>query len=245
VANEKGYQMFPLGETAVHVSFGAAISPAIHKKVKSLADYVEGHPFPGFVESVASYTAVTVMYNPYQVVKSAGLSGPRAAYHAVCDRLEGYIEQARHLPEKDPDVVEIPVCYGGEYGPDLEHVAEYHHMTPDEVVQIHAGGEYLVYMIGFCPGFPYMGGMDERIATPRRENPRLAIPARSIGIAGLQTGGYPISTPGGWNLIGRSAVELFDSSKAQPSLLKAGDIVHFRAVTEEEYKAIRGDRHES
>lgn len=239
---EQNFKIYPMGEAALQVEFGQTINLAIHKKVKGLADYLEEHPFKGFVEYIASYTGTTVVYNPYLVAENYKLSGPKAVSDFVGKLLEKDISLAEHSTENRADLVEIPVCYGGEYGPDLEHVAEYHHITPEEVVKIHSSGEYLVYMIGFCPGFPYLGGMDERIATPRRENPRLAIPARSIGIAGLQTGGYPISTPGGWNLIGRCALEMFDITKAQPSLLKAGDLVHFKAISPEEYTAIRGDK---
>ena len=119
-------------------------------------------------------------------------------------------------------------------------MAEYNHLSVDEVIQIHTAPEYLVYMIGFCPGFPYLGGMDERIATPRRDMPRLEIPARSIGIAGQQTGGYPISTPGGWQIIGRTALEMFNPHDDEnPSLLHSGDLVKFYAVSEAEYLSIR------
>ena len=159
------------------------------------------------------------------------------------ERMAAYIRSAEMTEPASPRQVEIPVCYGGVYGPDLAYVAEYHHMTEEEVVKIHTGPEYLVYMLGFCPGFPYMGGMDTRIATPRRASPRLAIPAGSIGIAGEQTGGYPLSTPGGWQLIGRTPVDMFrPDNQEEPTLLRAGDHVHFRAVTEEEYRKIRGEK---
>jgi inhibitor of KinA len=133
--------------------------------------------------------------------------------------------------------VEIPVCYGGEYGPDLEAVAEYHHLSTSEVVEIHSKEEYLVYMIGFAPGFPYLGGMSEEIATPRRHSPRLSIPEGSVGIAGMQTGVYPISTPGGWQLIGRTPLELFCPNENPPTLLQSGDIVKFVPISLEEYQA--------
>lgn len=238
--SEQDYELLAVGESCLLVKFGDAISPAIHKKVKRLADYIEAHPFLGYVEFIATYTGTAVNYNPWLVKRQLAKRGQTAAA-AVAELLEGYIEASAQLPETPPRVVEIPVCYGGEYGPDLEFVAEYNRLTPEEVVRIHSGGEYLCYMIGFCPGFPYLGGMDPRIATPRRQTPRLAIPARSIGIAGEQTGGYPISTPGGWQLIGRSALELYDANAERPTLLQAGDIVRFRSVTPEEYQEIRGD----
>ena len=147
------------------------------------------------------------------------------------------------VDENNAKVVEIPVCYGGEYGPDIEFVAKHNNLSVEEVIKLHTAPQYLVYMIGFCPGFPYLGGMDKRIATPRREVPRVKIPARSIGIAGEQTGGYPISTPGGWQIIGRTPIEMFNPKDEQnPSLLHSGDLVKFYAISEQEYLALKGEQ---
>ena len=235
----KDYEIKPLGETSVIVKFGNAISPAIHNKIQRLADYLEKYPFTGMVEYVMSYTSLVVYYNPF-AVKKAAENKDKSTLQLVTDYLDGCMEKTQAADEKKANVVEIPVCYGGKYGPDIEFVAEYNHLSVDEVIQIHTAPEYLVYMIGFCPGFPYLGGMDERIATPRRDMPRLEIPARSIGIAGQQTGGYPISTPGGWQIIGRTALEMFNPHDDEnPSLLHSGDLVKFYAVSEAEYLSIR------
>lgn len=236
----KSYQLLNVGENCIFVKFGQEISPVIHKKVKRLSEYLEQNPFPGYIEFVATYTGTAVNYDPWVVKRKLAKKG-ETSFAAVGRLLEAYVQKSELMPETAPNVVEIPVCYGGEYGPDLAYVAEYCHLTEEEVVKIHSSGEYLCYMIGFCPGFPFLGGMDPRIATPRRQTPRLAIPACSIGIAGQQTGGYPISTPGGWQIIGRSAIEMFDASAESPTLLKAGDIVHFRSITPEEYAEMRGD----
>ena len=236
----KSYQLLNVGENCIFVKFGQEISPVIHKKVKRLSEYLEQNPFPGYIEFVATYTGTAVNYDPWVVKKKLAKKG-ETSFAAVGRLLEAYVQKSELMPETAPNVVELPVCYGGEYGPDLAYVAEYCHLTEEEVVKIHSSGEYLCYMIGFCPGFPFLGGMDPRIATPRRQTPRLAIPARSIGIAGQQTGGYPISTPGGWQIIGRSAIEMFDASAESPTLLKAGDIVHFISITLEEYAEMRGD----
>lgn len=233
------YTITPLGEAALSVSFGHAISPDIHRHVRALGEYLEKNPFPGFIENILSYTAVTVMYDPF-FVKTRDRSD-RTAAEIVGDIIRQAVDEADKQPLNPAAVVEIPVCYGGEYGPDLEYVASCHDMTPEEVVKIHSSAEYLVYMIGFCPGFPYMGGLDDRIATPRRKSPRLEIPARSVGIAGQQTGAYPLATPGGWQIIGRSAVELFTPEGQTPSLLKSGDKVHFIPVDKAKYEEIRGD----
>jgi inhibitor of KinA len=138
--------------------------------------------------------------------------------------------------KQHPRVVEIPVCYGGEFGPDLGYVAEHNQLSVEEVIEIHTSGQYLVYMIGFAPGFPYLGGMSERIMAPRRQSPRLAIPAGTVGIAGMQTGVYPIETPGGWQLIGRTPLALFRPQDNPPSLLQSGDIVRFCQISDKEYE---------
>lgn len=237
--NETDFAIESMGEAAVAVSFGHVISPDIHQKVRLLGAYLDRHPFAGFTEVILSYTAVTVIYDPYAVHLACGQNVPPVQF--VKDTLFQALAAAHTDVLPPPAVVTIPVCYGGEYGPDLALVAQQHDMAPEEVIEIHSSGEYLVYMIGFCPGFPYLGGLDERIATPRRRSPRLEIPARSVGIAGIQTGVYPLATPGGWQLIGRAAVDLFTPEHTEaPTLLHAGDIVRFTPISPEEYAAIRG-----
>jgi inhibitor of KinA len=153
----------------------------------------------------------------------------QAALEAACADLAH-----AHLPP--PRIVEIPVCYGGAFGPDLDDVAERHGLGSDDVVAIHTSGEYLVYMVGFMPGFAYLGGLDERIATPRRRSPRTAVPAGTVGIGGQQTGVYPLVSPGGWNLIGRTPLRIFDPARDEPTLLATGDRVRFRAIPLDEYQ---------
>jgi inhibitor of KinA len=135
-------------------------------------------------------------------------------------------------------LIEIPVCYGGELGPDLDIVASHTQLAPEEVIARHAQPDYLVYMVGFAPGFPYLGGLDARLATPRRARPRPLVPAGAVGIAGLQTGIYSLPTPGGWRLIGRTPLRLFDPSRAQPSLLQAGDRLRFVPISMQEFQCL-------
>ena len=232
-------QIRSLSEMAIYISFGNTISPKINQQVRAVSDYVETHPFAGYEECVVSYTAVTILYDPFLVRTKEKVDNAQKF-------VQTYAKQAvQHTDlnslSENHDVI-IPVCYGGDYGPDLEEAAKTLKMTPEEVVRIHTSGTYLVYMIGFCPGYPYMGGLDKRLWIPRRKTPRLAIPARSVAIAGQQAGVYPIETPGGWHLLGRSAVDLFTPDNDTPSLLQAGDIVHFKAIGQEEYKQIRGDK---
>ena len=226
--NNPDIVLHPFGETAVMVEFGKGIHPELHRKVKALMDYLDRYPFPGMVEYVAAYASVTVFYDPVVI------SNKQAA--ALLQEVVGKLEQRN---DAKPRLVEIPVCYGGECGPDLEFVAEHNRLTPAEVIEIHAGSQYLVYMLGFAPGFPYLGGMSERIAAPRRQTPRPAIPAGSVGIAGMQTGMYPIATPGGWQLIGRTPLELFCPAANPPTLLKSGDVIKFRPISPEEYQAAK------
>lgn len=239
----KDYEIKPLGETSVIVKFGNAISPTIHNRIKRLADYLEKYPFTGMIEYVMSYTSLVIYYNPFVVKKTLTDDENKSALQIVATYVDECMEKAQMIDEDKAKVVEIPVCYGGQYGPDIDFVAQHNNLSVQEVIQIHTEPEYLVYMIGFCPGFPYLGGMDKRIATPRRDMPRLEIPARSIGIAGQQTGGYPISTPGGWQIIGRTPLEMFNPNDDEnPSLLHSGDLVKFRAISEEEYLSLRREQ---
>lgn len=218
----------PFGEAAIMVEFGKGIHPELHQKVKTFTDYLDRNPFPGMVEYVAAYASVTIFYDPVVISSKS-----------VITLLQELMGKLKQRDEAKPRVVEIPVCYGGEFGPDLEFVAEHNRLTPDEVIEIHASGQYLVYMLGFAPGFPYLGGMSERIATPRRQTPRSVIPSGSVGIAGMQTGMYPIATPGGWQLIGRTPSALFCPANNPPTLLKAGDVIKFRPISPEEYQAVK------
>lgn len=218
--------LIPLGDSAVIVQMGQTIQPETHRQVKALAAHLDEHPFPGLIEYIPAFTTVTVFYDPL-----------RLSFSSVCWILEQMVSGLGDAMDIQPKTVEIPVCYGGEFGPDLEFVAEHNGLTPEEVIRIHSSGEYLVYMIGFAPGFPYLGGMSDRIAAPRRPSPRLAIPAGTVGIAGTQTGVYPIETPGGWQLIGRTPLALFRPHENPPSLLQAGDMIRFRPISCQEYHA--------
>ncbi|QRG70091.1 5-oxoprolinase subunit PxpB [Brevibacillus choshinensis] len=223
---------FPLGDSGVVVKLGNEIDQCTHQKIKRLSALLQDEPFPGMVEIVPGYTTVTVYYDPILLYDPKGGSTP---YERVLGFLNPFIARAQSGEAREPRLVEIPVCYGGEYGPDLEEVARYNGLEPEEVIRIHSGQDYLVHMIGFAPGFPYLGGLDERIATPRRSIPRTAIPQGSVGIGGSQTGVYPIVSPGGWNIIGRTALPLFRPENEPPSLLRAGDLVRFRPISPKDY----------
>lgn len=233
-SKEQLIELYPLGDSAIVVRFGKVINPETNQKVKNLSNYLDGHPFPGMVEYVPSFTTVTVYYDPLQLHLAATRLTP---YESVRSKLEQIISSLGDEVNLTPRRVEIPVCYGGEFGPDLAYVGEHNGMTEEEIIEIHSSSEYLVYVIGFAPGFPYLGGMDERIATPRRSTPRVAIPAGTVGIGGMQTGIYPIETPGGWQLIGRTPLALFRPNDRTPSLLQAGDFITFRPISREAYES--------
>ncbi|WP_153732128.1 5-oxoprolinase subunit PxpB [Sporosarcina obsidiansis] len=224
-----------LGDSALIIKLGEGIHPDIHQQVKNLTQLLNEHPFDGFIESVPAYNNLTVYYSPYIVHRSNtfAISGtPLEKVNYYINELATHISEAQ---ETEGKLVEIPVLYGGDFGPDLQVVAEFHGLSIEEVIQIHTEPEYLVYMIGFAPGFPFLGGMDERIATPRKETPRAAIAPGSVGIAGKQTGVYPLETPGGWQIIGRTPKALFLPDMSPPSLLQSGDKIKFVSISSEEY----------
>jgi KipI family sensor histidine kinase inhibitor len=173
-----------------------------------------------------TYRSLFGQYRPWQCAfENLGL----LVEEGLKVRDEGYVRQA--------DPVRIPVCYGGVYGPDMEEVSAFHGLTADQVIQLHSSPEYYVYMIGFTPGFPYLGGLDERLFTPRKKEPRKMVSAGSVGIADRQTGIYSIDSPGGWQLIGKTPLRLFDQELQDPFLLSPGDFLQFVPITEDEYES--------
>ncbi|GAW27611.1 MULTISPECIES: 5-oxoprolinase subunit PxpB [unclassified Carboxydocella] len=220
-------RFLPAGDKGVVVEFGNSISKEINKKIRSLMLAIEQAELPGIMELIPTYRSLLVLYEP--------LAWKYGDLILQLEKIEANLGSLK-LPE--PQVILLPVVYGGEYGPDLNFVSEHAKLTPEEVIKIHTGTDYLIYMLGFTPGFPYLGGMDERIATPRLQTPRTKIPAGSVGIAGSQTGVYPIESPGGWQIIGRTPVKLFDPAREKPVLLQAGNYVRFYQITPEEYQEI-------
>ncbi|CAM3062436.1 inhibitor of KinA [Sporolactobacillus spathodeae] len=234
--------IIPFGEQAVRVIFGDRIDPSIQAQISRFLRYFDRLPFPGFIEYVPAYTNIAFYYDPQKVL--VGVHGGQTAQQTVIDYLEACYTAMDREPCADERIerrtVRIPVCYGGAFGPDLDVVASYHQMSTEEVIRRHTAPEYLVYMLGFAPGFPFLGGLPEELATPRRESPRLKIAAGSVGIAGRQTGAYPLQSPGGWQIIGRTPTQLFTPDGQSPTLLHAGDLVRFESITEEQFLAQKG-----
>jgi inhibitor of KinA len=236
--------MKPLGDSALTIQLGDEPTLSIHQKIQALSLLLDTFPFEGFVESVPGFTNITIHYNPTVVYRSIIETlnqdySPMTPFQKVKSAVNELLLQLEKNHFFEQRLVEIPVLYGGEYGPDLNVVAAYHRISPKEVIQIHTKNECLVYMLGFAPGFPFMGGMDERIATPRKESPRLSIVPGSVGIAGKQTGIYPLETPGGWQIIGRTPLDLFQPDLTPPTLLKAGDRIKFFQISLDEFKTYK------
>lgn len=214
-----------LGERAVTIDFGNRIDAGLNDRVVALAASFGRDAFPGFVECLPAYSSLTVFYDPVAVRKA----GPDRADAAGFVR-EFCLRRAAELSVEgaaDVKTVEIPVSFAPEDAPDLADLAASNGLEPEETIGIFLAGEYRVYMLGFLPGFAYLGELDERIAAPRLETPRKRVPRGSVGIAGRQTGIYPFDSPGGWRLIGRTGTVMFDPRRDPPSLLSAGDRVKF------------------
>ncbi len=232
----------PFNETAIRVVFGTDISPETNREVRKLADLLERRPLPGMVEVVPSFAVVTIFYDPLKAAQQVPVFGRGTVMQSMADLLRSLLQTDVFENETASRAIEIPVLYGEKYGPDLSFVAQHAGLSEEEVVAIHTAREYPVYMIGFAPGFPYLGGMDPKIAAPRLETPRLSVPAGTVGIAGAQTGVYPVDTPGGWRMIGRTPTALFRPDQIPPSLFRAGDRVRFRSIAREEYDCLMDSR---
>jgi KipI family sensor histidine kinase inhibitor len=215
------------GDRGLLVEFGGTIDPEINRKVRQVFISLEKRPIDGVTEIIPTYRSLLVFYDPFQI-------GPDKLREEISDRERKLDTLEIPLPE----TVEIPVAYGGEFGPDLEFVARHNNLTPKKVIQIHTSRNYLIYMIGFTPGFPFLGGLSKKLFTPRLENPRQLVPAGSVGIANNQTGVYPIDSPGGWQLIGRTPIRLYDPLRSPPILLKAGNYLKFKRISDDMYLEI-------
>lgn len=228
-------ECFPLGDSALLLCFGDRISPKINLIVHTAAKQLLESAYPEIIEMVPAYTTLTIYYDPCRIQSAT-------PYEALKEKMLNALKTLKVDDTSAGNHVEIPVCYESDFAPDLERVAKHCRLSPEEVIDRHTSATYDVYFLGFTPGFPYLGGMDKKLTTPRLDHPRLTIPAGSVGIAGEQTGIYPLSTPGGWQLIGHTPIPLVDFSNDSPTLLKPGDRIKFTAISFKEHQEMEAQR---
>lgn len=216
------------GDSALVIEFGNEISVDINKKIRKMMDDIKKENIDGIVELVPTYCSLLINYDVLKI-----------DYNTLVEKLKTFLNNDLETAEgEEVTLVEIPTLYNDEVGPDLSYVAEHNKLSKEEVIKIHTGTDYLVYMLGFMPGFTYLGGMSEKIATPRLESPRLQIYPGSVGIAGKQTGMYPSMSPGGWRIIGRTPLKLYNPDSDTPVYISSGDYVRYVSISEEEYNDI-------
>lgn len=216
------------GDTGLTVDFGNVIDVNTNRRVMALQDEIAKQHWNGIVETFPTFRSLFIQYNPGLIT-----------YQELCSRLASLSLPDVHDTQSKKHILEVPVCYGARFGADLHSGEKLTGLDMDEIIAIHSGRDYRIYMLGFLPGFPYLGGLDERIHMPRLENPRTKIPAGSVGIGGSQTGVYPIASPGGWRLIGATPLDLYDPHRTPPILYKSGDYIRFRPIGIDEYYDIR------
>jgi len=218
----------PLGDRGLLITLAAEIDEDGFQKVRKARQVLTHPAVEGIVEIIPGYVTIFISYDSMTL-----------SFQQLTAIVEKRLVDAQAVHLAPPRKVVIPVAYGGDFGPDLSFVAAHNHLSPEEVVAIHSAGRYPVYMLGFTPGFPYLGGLAEKIQAPRLETPRTHVPAGAVGIANNQTGIYPVASPGGWRLIGRTPLKLFNPGASAPFLIHPGDEVTFRAITVSEYNRIR------
>jgi len=236
MASAPSYHMYPCGDHAVTIELGEGVDGAINQKVISLFTYLKKQALKGVKDIIPAYHTVTIVYDTALLKKE--IQAP-TVYEWICEEIGKLINSFIPDTLDTARTVRIPVCYDLSLAPDLVSLADLHKISVDEVIQLHTATNYRVYMIGFLPGFAYMGSVHEKIITPRKAKPRTLVPAGSVGIAGEQTGIYPFDSPGGWQLIGQTPVTMFDVTKEAPCLLQPGDEVKFYPITLTEFQKTR------
>lgn len=242
------FSIFPLGDSAITIDLGNCINELHNDLALAIYDWLRANRLAGVQDIIVAYSSVSVFYDPVVVREGAGCDAVEPeADGSAATRMENLLLQAweevtrESLTRRTGEgaVFRIPVCYEGEYAPDIEWVAREKALSPGEVAEIHSAGLYRIYMIGFLPGFSYMGRIDERLQLPRKKRPVPVAPG-GVGIAGMQTGIYPLSSPGGWQIIGRTPLKLFDALEEPPVRLKTGDRVQFYPVSAAEFRQLSG-----
>jgi inhibitor of KinA len=229
------YKIFPLGDSALTIDFGNVIDPIINDEVISIFDYLSSNKIAGMIEAVPAYSSLTIYYD------FAGIKNNIkniTVFEWMKQQIEEALKSGIVSARVGRQVIRIPVCYHPEFALDSEKIAAEKSLSVDEIINIHTSGRYRVYMLGFLPGFAYMGQVDERIRFERKPEPE-NIKAGSVGIAGRQTGIYPFDSPGGWQIIGRTPLKIFNRQNSIPTLFHAGDTVEFYSITKDEFEDIK------
>lgn len=216
------------GDASLLVEFGKEINPDINRKIAATVQLMREQHIEGVVDVIPAFCSLLINYDPRVI-----------GYEEIKDRIKKLLKLEIKAGNEKKKIFEIPVCYGGEFGPDIATIAEHAGLTEQEVIELHSSRDYLIYMLGFLPGFCYLGGLDERIFTPRLASPRIKIDAGSVGIGGSQTGIYPLDSPGGWQLMGKTPVKTYDPDREVPILVEAGDYIRFVPIDEEEFYRIK------
>ncbi len=230
------YRIFPLGDAAITVDFGNCIDETINKEVIARFNQLRQQPLPGMIEAAPAYSSLTVYYDIMALKKK--IPGHQTVYEWMRQLLEERLQQPVQQDQITGRLLHIPVCYDKEFALDIQQLATTKNISVDEVIQTHTAKQYKVYMLGFMPGFAYMGEVDEKISMPRKAQP-VNITTGSVGIAGKQTGIYPLASPGGWQIIGRTPLKLFDTAGEEPTLLRAGDRVQFYSIPTNDFYEIQ------
>lgn len=225
-----------LGDSAVTIQFGKTINEKANIQVQALLKLIKEAPFAALKDLVPAYTSLTIVFDPKQLLNFC--QADENTLDCLEKLLSSYISKIKTVDKTDRRLIRIPVCYHTTLAPDIEWLAETHHLSVNDIAELHCSVSYLVYMIGFLPGFPYMATVDERIATPRKPAPRNRVEAGSVGIAGNQTGIYPFASPGGWQIIGRTPLQLFNAESDIPALLQPGDEVLFYPIPLDEFNRL-------
>jgi inhibitor of KinA len=233
---DAAWQIRPLGDRCLIVEFGQRVAPEINAAARAFAEHLLAHSIPGVVDVVPAFTTVAIHYRP------EAFAGAASPYRHLSDRVESMLAAGVGGTPAAGRLVEVPVCYGGDFGADLPEVAAACGMTTEEAIALHGLSPHVVYMLGFSPGFPYLGGLDPRLALPRRTTPRTRVPVGSVAIAREQTAIYSVEMPGGWNLIGRTPLRLFDVEADPPCLLQPGDRVRFVSISSQQFDEIAGSQ---
>src|SRR5436190_17539870 len=227
------YKIFFIGDSAATIDFGNIINEEINKKAISLFNYLSQHPLEGTIEAIPAYSSVTIYMNVPLLRKK--ISPEKKVYEWITKELHKIVLQDLEDTQPEKNVVRIPVCYEDEFATDIHWLAEQKNISHQDIIRIHTSRQYRVYMLGFLPGFPYMAEVDDQVAVPRKAQPQWIL-AGSVGIAGKQTGIYPLNSPGGWQIIGRTPLKMFDKDETEPCLLKDGEYVQFYPITKDEFE---------